>query len=142
MRSRFTFSSLEDEVQIHCFFSRGWGQCLDPLLILIFHEYNHCNLPNKSEEKKELYKIASTNIIELELLSFVTKLYEKAYNSLDIIKLLEDGIFQLTEEKRYEMLISFNKARKEIRNEKILITFILNFVFLDKNTNLENISFM
>jgi DNA polymerase III delta prime subunit len=92
--------------------------------------------------KKELYKIASINIIELELLTFVTKLYEKAYNSLDIIKLLEDGLFQLTEEKRYEMLISFNKARKEIRNEKILITFILNFVFLDKNTNLENISFM
>ena len=92
--------------------------------------------------KKELNKFTLSNVTEFELLTFVTKLYEKSYNALDIIKLLEDGLFQLKEEKRYELLIAFNKARKEIRNEKILITFILNFVFLDKNTSLENISFM
>lgn len=92
--------------------------------------------------KKELNKFILSKVTEFELLTFVTKIYEKSYNALDIIKLLEDGLFQLKEEKRYELLIAFNKARKEIRNEKILITFILNFVFLDKNTSLENISFM
>jgi hypothetical protein len=39
-------------------------------------------------------------------------------------------------------LISFNKVRKEFRNEKLLILFILNFTFLDLETNLDNISFM
>jgi hypothetical protein len=61
---------------------------------------------------------------------------------LDIINLLEDGFLDISYEKRYELLIAFNKIRKEIRNEKILLLFILNFIFLDKNTNLENISFM
>ena len=33
-------------------------------------------------------------------------------------------------------------VKKEIRNEKILIMFILNFLYLSLNDNLENISFM
>jgi hypothetical protein len=45
-------------------------------------------------------------------------------------------------EKRYELLIAFNRVRKEFRNEKLLILFILNFVFLSSELSLENISFM
>ncbi len=48
----------------------------------------------------------------------------------------------LTEEKQYTLLFAFNKVRKEFRNEKIIIMFILNFVFLSLDYNLENISFM
>ena len=70
------------------------------------------------------------------------KLYEKAYNALDLIQLIEDGQIDLTIEKRYELLIAFNKVRKEFRNEKLLLMFILNFIFIDKETKLENISFM
>ena len=69
-------------------------------------------------------------------------MYEKAYNALDIINLIEDGSINLSEEKRYELLIAFNKVRKEFRNEKLLMIFIINFTFLDKETQLENISFM
>jgi hypothetical protein len=69
-------------------------------------------------------------------------LYEKAYNALDVIKLIEDGLFTLSQDKRYELLIAFNKVRKEFRNEKLLLMFVLNFTFLDKETKLENISFM
>ena len=74
-----------------------------------------------------------------------TKLYEKAYSALDIINLLENTKFLdslLTTEKRYELLICFNRVRKEFRNEKLLILFILNFVFLSSELYLENISFM
>lgn len=94
--------------------------------------------------KKELQKTFLSNSIisEEELQNFVTKLYEKAYSAMDIIKLIEDGLFPLLEEKRYELLIAFNKARKEFRNEKLLLMFIINFTFLDKETLLENISFM
>ena len=92
--------------------------------------------------KKELQKSIMQKISETDLQSFVTKLYEKAYNALDIIKLIEDGLIALNLEKRYELLIAFNKVRKEFRNEKLLLMFVLNFVFIDKETKLENISFM
>ena len=92
--------------------------------------------------KKELQKYITNNINENDLLLLVTKLYEKAYNALDVIKLIEDGFAKIEIEKKYEMLIAFNKVKKEIRNEKLLLLFILNFVFLDKVTNLDNMSFM
>lgn len=100
--------------------------------------------------KKELIKFTNkkftnkkTNLDDLILLC--TKLYEKAYSALDIIHLLENIKFLdtfLTTEKRYELLICFNRVRKEFRNEKLLILFILNFVFLSSELSLENISFM
>ena len=97
--------------------------------------------------KKELNKLVKQTINEkiineIDLLLFVSKLYEKAYNSLDIIKLLEDDLFDISQEKRYELLIAFNKVRKEFRNEKLLLLFVVNFTFLDNKVTLENISFM
>ena len=76
---------------------------------------------------------------------FCTKLYEKGYSGLDIITLLENQKFldtTLTIKKRYELLLAFNRVRKEFRNEKLIILFILNFVFLSSELSLENISFM
>ena len=73
------------------------------------------------------------------------KLYEKSYSGLDIMNLLENSKFlegNITLEKRYELLITFNRVRKEFRNEKLLILFILNFIFLSSELSLENISFM
>jgi DNA polymerase III delta prime subunit len=109
------------------------------------------DIKNQKSEwlKKELLKtFVSSNsennvkIVEENILVFVTKLYEKGYSALDIIQLLEEGLFPLTQEKRYELLVAFNKVRKEFRNEKLLMMFIINFTFLDKQTILENISFM
>jgi DNA polymerase III alpha subunit len=77
-----------------------------------------------------------------DLQSFVTKLYEKAYNTLDIIKLIEDGCFALDQYKRYELLIAFNKIRKDFRNEKLLLMFVINFTFIDKKICLENMTFI
>lgn len=96
--------------------------------------------------KKELNKFINTNshnkIDTEELQTFVTKLYEKAYNALDIIGLIETDCFSLDEEKKYELLVAFNKIRKEIRNEKLLLMFIINFTFLDKNICLDNMTFI
>jgi GTPase SAR1 family protein len=102
--------------------------------------------------KRELQKTIKSDISEPDLFLFITKLYEKGYSALDLIKVVEDG-FQIsnnsnnnekqlvTDEKRYELLVAFNKVRKEIRNEKIIIMFIINFTFLDNNSRLENIAF-
>jgi hypothetical protein len=80
-----------------------------------------------------------------DLTSFSLKLYEKSYSATDIIELLETNkliIDDMTNSKKYELLITFNKVRKEFRNEKLLILFILNFLFLSSELSLENISFM
>ena len=94
--------------------------------------------------KKELNKNINCNITHLALLNFVSKLYEKGYSGLDIIEILEDprNFIHLSFTKRYELLIAFNKVRKEIRNEKILINFILHFIFLDTNETFTHMSFM
>jgi len=95
--------------------------------------------------KKELIKSVNKKINVEDLMSLCVKIYEKAYSGLDIINLLENTKFLecvITTEKRYELLICFNRVRKEFRNEKILILFILNFVFLSSELSLENISFM
>ena len=95
--------------------------------------------------KKELIKSINKKITIEKLMLFCTKLYEKGYCGLDIITLLENQKFletSITIEKRYELLLAFNRVRKEFRNEKLIILFILNFVFLSSELSLENISFM
>jgi DNA polymerase III delta prime subunit len=95
--------------------------------------------------RDELDKVflKGNSISESSLLNFVTKLYEKSYSALDIIQILEDGQIHVADSnKQYELLIAFNKVRKEFRNEKLLLLFVLNFIYLDTQIVLENISFM
>jgi len=95
--------------------------------------------------KKELLRsINKKNNLET-LMNLCAKLYEKGYSGLDILNLLENPKFleaTITQEKRFELLLCFNRVRKEFRNEKILMLFIVNFIFLSSEMSLENISFM
>ena len=107
-----------------------------------------------------------------KLINISTKLYEQGYCGLDIIELLEDekeGMLDIfkrdthvdidinidkdmkecidmnknTLNSKYDdFLLAFHKVRKEFRNERLLIFFILNFLFLSLDTPLENISIM
>jgi len=99
--------------------------------------------------KKEIYNLNNlnnNNKLKIDDLFFiVSKIYEKGYSAIDILKLFENNKFledKIKIEKKYELLICFNHIRKEFRNEKLLILFILNFIFLGLDLNLENISFM
>lgn len=101
-------------------------------------------IQKKKSLTKELSKIKKNATLE-ELMLLSTKLYEKGYSSLDVLSALENPSFlseQMSDEKRYEFLISFNRVRREFRNEKLLFLFILNFIFLSSELCLENISFM
>jgi hypothetical protein len=93
---------------------------------------------------KELIKINKKITLD-ELINLCTKLYEKSYSALDILTLLENPKFLddiIDIKKRYELLICFNRVRFEFRNEKLLMLFILNFIFISSELSLENISFM
>ena len=79
----------------------------------------------------------------VELIEMCTKFYEKGYNSLDIIKYIEmSPSRRISDEQKYDFVITFNKIRKEFRNEKLLMLFILHFFLFINNVSLENISFM
>jgi len=95
--------------------------------------------PNMSAKSK------NENIIKKNS-DLAVKLYEKGFNGLDLIALIERSMVSskniINHEKKFEFLITFNKIRKEFRNEKSLMLFILHFMFLSSDYNLENISFM
>ena len=79
----------------------------------------------------------------VELIEMCTKFYEKGYNSLDIIKYIEmSPSRRISDEQKYDFVITFNKIRKEFRNEKLLMLFVLHFFLFRNNMTLENISFM
>ena len=97
--------------------------------------------------KKELAKLSDMekNITAEDIIQTSVKLYERGYSGYDLISLLESPFFlkgKVGMEKRYECIITFHKIRREIRNEKLLMTIILHFLFLSLETSLENISFM
>jgi hypothetical protein len=102
--------------------------------------------------KKELQKTFVENNKNLKtdlrpnfLIELSEKLYERAYSGVDIIYLLENQTSQflnLSVDKKYELLFAFNKVKKEFRNDKLLLMFILNFLFISLDYTLENISFM
>ena len=74
------------------------------------------------------------------LLKNCVKLYEKGYSCLDIINFIRNS--SLRESKIYEFMVVFNKIKKDFRNEKLLMLFILNFFLFRSESTLENISFM
>jgi DNA polymerase III delta prime subunit len=94
--------------------------------------------------KKELNKANITNLSENEIIIFIKKIYEKGYSALDFIKLLENNFFKLVDNElyKYELLITFNKIKKHIYNEKLLMLFILNYIYLDRKIDLKSISYL
>jgi replication-associated recombination protein RarA len=76
--------------------------------------------------KKEVKSQTGVNVMDTMNLS--SKLYEKGYSGLDLIDLLEQdasSFNEKVEDRKYELLIEFHKVRKEIKNEKLLMFYIL-----------------
>jgi len=108
--------------------------------------FNKSNLEKKKKDwvkKTIMSNDKNTNLIKI--IETSNKIYEKGYSALDLIEIIEDPKFEVANidmTKKYELLLTFNKIKNEIRNEKIIIAFILNFLFLSSDESLENISFM
>lgn len=88
--------------------------------------------------KKTLEKTDLTN--HNKIMNFSIKLYEKGYSGLDVLTYIEN--LEMDNLKKNQFLLAFHKVKKEFRNEKLLIVFILNFLFIRSDYDLENISFM
>ena len=70
-----------------------------------------------------------------------TKLYEKAYSALDIIEIIYNSS-KIENKRKFGILIYFDKVRKEFRNEILLLSFVINVVFMRPELYLENIKEM
>jgi len=89
---------------------------------------NLCKLLNKKiDNYNELFKLSE-------------KLYNKAYSALDLINYIENKYFD--DKEKFKILIIFQKVKKEFRNEKTSILYLLNNIYFRFNSNLENIAFM
>ncbi len=86
----------------------------------------------ETEPTREEY----TRILDLSV-----SLYEQGYCALDVIDFVHTYP-NMIELKRYELLIMFDKVRKEFRNEKLLMLYMLHFIVFRCKMSLENISFM
>jgi hypothetical protein len=62
------------------------------------------------------------------------KLYERGYSAMDLIRWIELDTAHLDELKKYELLVAFDKARKEMRDERLLMLFVLHFTFVDRES--------
>jgi DNA polymerase III delta prime subunit len=107
------------------------------------HKYilEKCFSINKYDKIKKLkFKTDFEKIIDLEIIDISEKLYEKGYSTLDLVEYIKE--MEIEEIKKYEYLVFIQKIKKEFREEKLLLTCVLNFILKRSDYNLENISFM
>ncbi len=75
------------------------------------------------------------------LIKFVEILYEKGYSAKAIMETIE-VTNRINKSKKYGLLIHFDDIRREFRNEKLLMLYILTLTFLRPDCDLENIQEM
>jgi hypothetical protein len=95
--------------------------------------------------RKDILKTLHNQVDIKVLMDYCNQLYEKGYCALDVLALLENYNFLediISIDRRHELLISFNRIKKDFRNENLLLFFIFHFVYLSSELSLENISFM
>jgi DNA polymerase III delta prime subunit len=79
----------------------------------------------------------------IHLMQLSETLYEKGFSALDLIKLVEQTALDGTDDHRittYELLMAFSGVKREFRNEKLLILFILYFMHFRSEIDLKNIT--
>ena len=120
--------------------------------IINLYHYNINKLFDTDKNKIKQYQRLKTNIIQKmnsidsveDLIHYCNYLYDKGITGNDLLNIIDKDYLSsfINQEKKYELLVEFTKVKKEFRNEKILLLFILNFVFLSLDVSIENISFM
>ena len=102
--------------------------------------YNLGKITKKKTDNLKKHLKLDTKYTLNELVDLCIKLYENGYSCLDVINYIKSS--SLDESKIYEFMVIFNKIKKDFRNEKLLMLFILNFFLFRSDSTLENISFM
>jgi hypothetical protein len=106
----------------------------------IIKKYEETHMDHHDDSVKTHLQSKKQRVIS-ECMLLVSKLYDKAYCSSDLLYYIEYNS-KIKDLKKYEYLITFQKVKREFRNEKLLMLFILYFLVFRTDLTLENISFM
>tara|TARA_Y100000992_G_C21258815_1_gene490068 strand:- start:384 stop:1205 length:822 start_codon:yes stop_codon:yes gene_type:complete len=110
------------------------------------NNYNNININNENKIKELKKLLQSKNINKLsfkEIIDLSNKLYNKAFNSMDIISYIEKSkLNHLSKQQKATLIFCYYNICKKIKNEKLLIIFMLYFLFIRYYDNLENITFI
>ena len=101
--------------------------------------YNTMKAKNALWLKTNIEKMGIKTASYVDILSFTNNLYEKGYSGLDLIQYIEQNV-DIEPMRKSQLLITFNKVKRDFINEKLFILFIITFIRSDDD--LENISFM
>lgn len=95
----------------------------------------------EEEEKEEEEKEENGWNTNMDIHSFALVLYEHAYSAMDLVHLIEhSNLFaHVDDAKKYEWLLTFHKAAKEMRNEVLLMEFVLQFTCVDTEAKLDTL---
>ena len=111
-----------------------------------FHDYNKKNISNIFKQdnlKKEQWLIKNLDKMSnfkniKQCMDFTNKLYDKGYSALNLMQAVKK-LKKIEELKKYKLLIFFDNARIEFRDEKLLMFYILTILLMRIKSNLENI---
>lgn len=98
-----------------------------------FEHYNKKDYMKKESRLKKYLKDTKNYKSLNSCIKLATSLYNKGYSCLDLINYVANN------ENDNLALMYFDKVRKQIRNEEMLIFYVLYFTFMRKNVDLENI---
>jgi hypothetical protein len=117
---------------------------LHTLKVILAHKSDVDVKKRHARLKKYIISNISPDSSIVELHNVSTKLYDMGHSVMDLIEILNSSSFlkKIPPSKKYEQILMFNKLRAEIRNEKILMAFVLYFMIMSSETSLVNISFM
>jgi hypothetical protein len=73
-------------------------------------------------------------------MELVSSLYERGICGLDLLHYIEDSDMQPL--KKATALLGFDKVKRDFRNEKLYMTFVLSHLYLRCDSDLENLVLM
>jgi len=109
-----------------------------------YHIQNTYNFKKENKSKLQTLKTILLNVDKKnglhDYFNLSTKLYEKGYSAIDLLKVIET--IDIDQIKKYKILLIINKVKREFRNEKILMMYILYLFYSETPIENENISFI
>lgn len=109
----------------------GKDEIKDSFSRFIKDKINKCYNLNESGELTHEY-----------LSDMCVEIYDSGFSCLDLIQYLESTMQKNNCKVLSNILMCFHKIKLEFRCEKLLLLYILDFIFLRSDTNLKNISFI
>ena len=97
------------------------------------------NVVNNNENYNESYNIVNNNK-KINLYELTHKLYNNSFSGNILINFIKNKLPENLN--KYKFLSFIDTYKKELRDEKLIILFCLNFIYFRNINDLENISFI